>query len=545
MKKSMLTAAAASAMLAAMTFTACSSNDAVDAVTQPVVEQQKAPTIVFSLIAPDRSGLHYTRAITADMDDEAAIGSLHMYEFDAATGALGANAVDLSSVISSPSSGSSAKDYQYTYTPSGTNTNNNARQYVFIANYDLSSTITVAGNSTLNDLKGQMTTALTDGSLNGRSVWNDVSGTKYIPMTAYAMVNNSDVISMQESTSTPIAADVVLTRIVARIDVINDTPNLTISSVKLVKSSNKSYILPKADGSVASDAKVSMTFDATQFPSVDNTAIPTQAKPYWDNKSSAQTYSLSTFEVPSANINASEYAQTPTVDCIHDNWVKLAQAFYVYEDEAHAQVDDGGGNYSVDANVLCLQVRGTLEGIDVSYNIPFTKNLIKDETNSEKDGFAIQRNNVYTVWLGDGKPAPVNTQVNAKIQVKKWDKQQVDDQFDDRVFKLIAPFPGTYTATALTTSTKEIALTSAAVSDLILASTYDEVVVTAVTINSVNSDWLSLTNYLDGSSVWKGTKISATANTGATARSASFKIAYNVSGEAQTPIEYTVTQAAP
>ena len=545
MKKSMLTAAAASAMLAAMTFTACSSNDAVDAVTQPVVEQQKAPTIVFSLIAPDRSGLHYTRAITAVMDDEAAIGSLHMYEFDAATGALVANAVDLSSVISSPSSGSSAKDYQYTYTPSGTNTNNNARQYVFIANYDLSSTITVAGNSTLNDLKGQMTTALTDGSLNGRSVWNDVSGTKYIPMTAYAMVNNSDVISMQESTSTPIAADVVLTRIVARIDVINDTPNLTISSVKLVKSSNKSYILPKADGSVASDAKVSMTFDATQFPSVDNTAIPTQAKPYWDNNSSAQTYSLSTFEVPSANINASEYAQTPTVDCIHDNWVKLAQAFYVYEDEAHAQVDDGGGNYSVDANVLCLQVRGTLEGIDVSYNIPFTKNLIKDETNSEKDGFAIQRNNVYTVWLGDGKPAPVNTQVNAKIQVKKWDKQQVDDQFDDRVFKLIAPFPGTYTATALTTSTKEIALTSAAVSDLILASTYDEVVVTAVTINSVNSDWLSLTNYLDGSSVWKGTKISATANTGATARSASFKIAYNVSGEAQTPIEYTVTQAAP
>ena len=544
MKKSMLTAAAASAMLAAMTFTACSSNDAVDAVTQPVVEQQKAPTIVFNLIAPDRSGLHYTRATTADMDDEAAIGSLHMYEFDAATGALVADAVDLSSVISSPSSGSSAKDYQYTYTPSGTNANNNARQYVFIANYDLSSTITVANSSTLDDLKGQMTTALTDGSLNGRSVWNNVSGTDYIPMTAYAMVNNSDVISMQENTSSPIAADVVLTRIVARIDVINDTPNLTISSVKLVKSSNKSYILPKADGSVASGAKVSMTFAATQFPSADNTAIPTQTKPYWDNNSSAQTYSLSTFEVPSANINALEYAQTPTVDCIHDNWVKLAQAFYVYEDVEHAQ-EGTDPDYTVSDQVLCLQVRGTLEGIDVSYNIPFTKNLIKGGSATELDGFAIERNNVYTVWLGDGKPAPVNTQVNAKIQVKKWDKQQVDDEFDDRVFQLIATFPTGYDATALTTSTKEIALTSAAVSDLILASTYDEVVVTAVTINSVNSDWLSLTNYLDGSSVWKGTKISATANTGATARSASFKIAYNVSGVAQTPIEYTVTQAAP
>ena len=363
-------------------------------------------------------------------------------------------------------------------------------------------------------------------------------------MTAYAMVNNSDVISMQEDTNTPIAADVELTRIVARIDVINDTPNLTISSVKLVKSSNKSYILPKADGSVASDAKVSMTFAATQFPSADNTAIPTQTKPYWDNNSSAQTYSLSTFEVPSANINASEYAQTPTVDCIHDNWVKLEQAFYVYEDLEHAQ-EGTAPNYTVSDQVLCLQVRGTLEGIDVSYNIPFTKNLIKNETNSEKDGFAIQRNNVYTVWLGDGKPAPVNTQVNAKIQVKKWDKQQVDDQFDDRVFKLIATFPAGYSATALTTSTKEIALTSAAVSDLILASEYDEVVVTAVTKNSVNSDWLTLMNYLDGSSVWKGTKISAEANTGATARSASFKIAYTVSGVAQTPIEYTVTQAAP
>lgn len=539
----MLTAVAASAMLAAMTFTACSSNDAVDAVTQPVVEQQKAPTIVFNLIAPDRSALHYTRATTADMDDEAGIGSLHMYEFDAATGKLVANAVDVLTGLTP--SGSSAKDYEYTYTPTGTNMNNNARQYVFIANYDLTSTITVANESTLDNLKAQMTTALTDGSLNGRSVWNDVSGTKYIPMTAYAMVNNSDVISMQEDYSTPIAADVVLTRIVARIDVINDTPNLTISSVKLVKSSNKSYILPKADGSVASDAKVSMTFDTTQFPSADNTAIPTQTKPYWDNKSGEQKYSLSTFRVPDANIDQDKYAQTsPTVDCIGDNWVKLEQAFYVYEDLARSQVDDGGGNYSVDANVLCLQVRGTLEGIDVSYNIPFTKNLIKNETNSEKDGFAIQRNNVYTVWLGDGKPAPVNTQVNAKIQVKKWDKQQVDDQFDDRVFKLIAPFPGTYTATALTTSTKEIALTNAAVSDLILASEYDEVVVTAVTKNSVNSEWLTLTDY-EVSSVKKGVKIEATANNtaGATKRSASFKIAYSVSGTPQTPIEYTVTQA--
>jgi len=529
MKKSMLTAAAASAMLAAMTFTACSSNDAVDAVTQPVVEQQKAPTIVFNLIAPDRSALHYTRATTADMDDEAAIGSLHMYEFDAATGALVADAVDLSSILSSPSSGSSDKDYTYTYTPSGTNTNNNARQYVFIANYDLTSTITVANESTLDNLKAQMTDALTDGSLNGRSVWSDVSGTKYIPMTAYAMVNNSDVISMQENTSTPIAADVELTRIVARIDVINDTPNLTISSVKLVKSSNKSYILPKADGSVASDAKVSMTFAATQFPSADNTAIPTQTKPYWDNNSSAQTYSLSTFEVPSANINASEYAQTPTVDCIHDNWVKLEQAFYVYEDVEHAQ-EGTDPNYTVSDQVLCLQVRGTLEGIDVSYNIPFTKNLIKGGSATELDGFAIQR-------------TPVNTQVNAKIQVKKWDKQQVDDQFDDRVFKLIVPFPGTYTATALTTSTKEIALTNAAVSDLILASEYNEVVVTAVTKNSVNSEWLTLTDY-EVSSTKKGVKIEATANNtaGATKRSASFKIAYTVSGTPQTPIEYTVTQ---
>jgi len=127
--------------------------------------------------------------------------------------------------------------------------------------------------------------------------------------------------------------------------------------------------------------------------------------------------------------------------------------------------------------------------------------------------------------------------------VKKWDKQQVDDQFDDRVFKLIVPFPGTYTATALTTSTKEIALTNAAVSDLILASEYNEVVVTAVTKNSVNSEWLTLTDY-EVSSTKKGVKIEATANNtaGATKRSASFKIAYTVSGTPQTPIEYTVTQ---
>ncbi len=559
--------AAAFALMAALTVTSCANSDSLEANVKPEVVKPAtrvtAPTFVFNFITPNSDPLHYTRAVGDDIPDdqeEAAIASLWMYEFDASTGNL-IYKKDITTVINDATQHTST----YTYQPEVTDatyeyTNNDARQFVFVANHDVSASmktvaeIEAAGSgtaSTLTNLKALTTTQLVEpavGNLNGKSVWEEISSTKYIPMTAFAILNNSDVIPMKvkdnETTPTPISVDVKLTRIVARIDVVNNTPNLEVTSIKLVKAADQSYLLHKDDNTIPTSTKVSMVFDAaSQF------ASPRDTKPYkdlFDNSYRADF--LIPDDVNHIDHTASKW-EPATLDDVVLKEVKLEQAFYVYEDIART-----GTLTEAPAECLHIQVRGRLEGIDVSYNIPFSVDLV-DGTSwtaaDTRDGIAIKRNNLYTVWLGDGKPAPVNTMVRAKIKVQDWKKQIVNDEFDDRIFKLDAN--GT-TATMATDyiSTKVINISDAAVaagSEFMLKTDYSQVKITDVTVNSRDKDgnstnWLTATKSDD-----KTILFTATANTGTAARSASVKVEYTVevggSPVVQTPIEYTIIQAAP
>ncbi|MBQ7426275.1 MAG: hypothetical protein IJV20_03375 [Prevotella sp.] len=555
--------AACFTIMAALTVTSCASNDSLEANVNPIevtpTAKATTPTLVFNFITPNSDALHYTRAVgdpIADEQDEAAITSLWMYEFDASTGNL-IYKQNISSVITDATQHTST----YTYKPETTDasyeyTNNDARQFVFVANHDVSASMnTIADElstgitSTLTDLKGLMTTQLVDGSLNGKSVWEDISSTKYIPMTAFAILNNSDVIPMKvkdnETTPTPISVDVKLTRIVARIDVVNNTPNLEVTSIKLVKAADKSYLLHKDDNTIPTATKVSMTFDAaSQF------ASPRDATPYKDMYDDSY---IADFLIPD-NANHIDYTPSKWAPATLDNVVlknvKLEQAFYVYED-----IERTGTTADAPAECLHIQVRGILEGIAVSYNIPFSVDLIEGNSFNDgvdtRDGFAIKRNNLYTVWLGDGKPAPVNTSVRAKIRVLDWKKQEVNDEFDDRIFKLDANGTSATMASDYI-STKVINISDAAVTtgnEFKLTTDYTQVVITAVTVNSRDAngnstDWLTATKSTD-----KIILFEATANTGTASRSASVKVEYTVdvagTPVVQTPIEYTIIQAAP
>ena len=575
--------------LAAMTFSSCSNEVDVVNAESPFEEVNTSPTIVFNLIAPSGSALHYTRAVGDNIDDvdaEATIEDLRMYEFDAATGAL-IEKVDLTSILNSPATGSSAKDYTYSYAPTGNLTNNNARQYLFVANYSslfaaVNTEAEVAADAalttpvgltltTLSDVRDMITTALSGTSLNQKSVWTTETN-EVIPMTAFAMLNNSDVIPMEELNSTGdnvVTTTVNLTRIVARIDVVNNTPGLVINELILVKANNESYLLPKTNNSTgvvsipSSDTyygKVSMTFDDSKVISP-----ATQAAPYLDTYNTSY---LGTFEIPldANHVNLTNLADIAYTGSVVEKNVKLEQAFYVYEDIARDNVSG-----DAPAEALHLQVRGTLNEIAVSYNIPFTKDLVEGAASgTAKDGFAIKRNNLYTVVLGDGKKSPVHTEVQAQIRVLNWDQEVVTDYFDASVFKI---YDGATTNTGvasaatgdaeaeMTISTKTInvaqdnSTTSGDPIEFVIASPYSEVSDVVATVQSVDGQtltqaWVTVTA-LDGTPANnKGYKVTVSPNTGTspTVRSASIKIEYKVtpsggSATAQTPITYTLIQA--
>lgn len=582
------------AALATMTFCACSSeSDLNTAVVQ--TPENVNPTIVFKLTAPAGSPVHYTRAVGdpfKDTDAEAAINDLVMYEFDAATGVLKSVKDITSTATADPTtanggiqSGSSSKDFVYKYTPQGNITHNDARQFLFVANYPSLASAVTAETTTLSQVRDMITTALSGTGLHQKSVWNtipidpsDPSITEdYIPMTAFAMLNKSDVIPMKEIVTggtNVVETTVNLTRIVARIDVVNNTPHLIINDIILVKANNESYLLPKTDNTTgdvsipssdANYAKVSMTFDKNKV-----MTPASSANPYLDEYETTPGTPdyLATFEIPldANHVDMTNMANITYTGNVVKKHVTLEQAFYVYED---IKRDNVAGEAPADA--LHLQVRGTLNGIAVSYNIPFTKDLLDTGASTDKDGFAIKRNNLYTVVLGDGKKSPVHTEVQAKIRVTDWSQQVVTDYFDASVFKIYAETVdnsvNNSTAVndpdaAMTISTKTITVEQGTGTDLkfVIASPYSEVSNVVATVQSLDGSalthtWVEITP-LDGTgtpatptAANKGYLVKVQPNTDGTpeVRSAAIKIEWQVTPSGgtltpQTPITYTLVQ---
>lgn len=578
------------AALATMTFCACSSESDLNTAEIQTPENVTPPTIVFKLTAPAGSPVHYTRAVGdpfEDTDAEAAINDLVMYEFDAATGVLKSVTDITSTATAYPAtadggrqSGNSHKDFVYKYSPQGNITHNDARQFLFVANYPTLASAVTAETTTLSQVRDMITTALSGTGLHQKSVWNTISSANdYIPMTAFAMLNKSDVIPMEELNAggtNVVETTVDLTRIVARIDVVNNTPHLIINDIILVKANNESYLLPKTDNTTgdvsipstdANYAKVSMTFDKTKV-----MTPATSTNPYLDEYETTPGTPdyLATFEIPlDANhvdmINMANITYTGNVVNKH---VTLEQAFYVYEDIAR---DNVAGEAPADA--LHLQVRGTLNGIAVSYNIPFTNDLVEGAAPATaKDGFAIKRNNLYTVVLGDGKKSPVHTEVQAMIRVTDWSQQVVTDYFDASVFKIYKEDVTNTVSNSttvgdteadMTISTKTITVeqgTAGTDLEFVIASPYSEVSNVVATVQSLDGSALTHTWVeiipLDGTgtpatpnAANKGYLVKVKPNTDGTpeVRSAAIKIEWKVTPAGgtltpQTPITYTLVQ---
>ena len=403
------------ALLTALTFSACSNESVVENepnVVDPTTPTVSSPKLVFNFTFPvSDNRMAFTRTVTQDAN-EAGVESLWMYEFEARGGAK----ISATNIFSSltPAGGGS---YAYTYTQATGYADNRARRFIFIANDAAERT----GVSNISDLIGTSTEKVekelastgTIATPADDDVWQTIS-TNVLPMTGEAVRNGNNIIAI-DSTGLAQTVNVDLSRVVARIDVRNNTPDLTITSLKLVQANPTSYIYPHLDNNGRLDI-------VTQT-KVDNIA------PYT--------------AVPANYTNAYNVTGTAGDAGYDGNEAGFhRKAFYVYEDST-----------TTVANRLTLQVSGYVGNVNVFYNIPFSKAIalkpststtwqqVYDADNSDAEAAAkitepvsIKRNTVYTVEIGDGTAIGIHTAVRATIAVADWDTQEVNETFDPDLF---------------------------------------------------------------------------------------------------------------
>jgi len=247
---------AALTLLTALTITSCTTSEEVT--SNPSGKSSNAlPKVVFKIKTPIGDPLVFTRGI-ADTDAEAHLASLWLYEIDAATDKI-VRVTDVSSIISSPTSGSSDLDYEYQFAESAARELDDkdqlARRFVFVANDEPTKAGNpIAADDTYADLVAAIATkaylnptdlaAVPADDQSTDDIWNTVSATQVLPMSGDAVAGGSKVIPIEKE-SAVINTTVELTRAVARIDVVNLTPDLIITGMKLMKSNTNGYLIPQ------------------------------------------------------------------------------------------------------------------------------------------------------------------------------------------------------------------------------------------------------------------------------------------------------------
>lgn len=190
------------------------------------------------------------------------------------------------------------------------------------------------------------------------------NGTSGFPMS---YVGESDI------TITPMghSIDATLTRIVARLDIFNFTPNLIVKDVKLINASSSSYLFPTG------------TEPSTNYYTINN------CSEYDD--------------VFSTGVSFKDPGQTPITEDNSKADNTLDHVLYMYE--------QSNGD-------------GTKASIVVSYQIEQTGGVKIDGEVSVKLTTAIKQNTLYTVKLGNG--SPVQDKVPASLDVEDWINQNIE-----------------------------------------------------------------------------------------------------------------------
>ena len=328
--------------------------------------------ITFTLATPGSEGVIYPRSATRATHDAAeyAVRQLTLLVYDATDTSAPKflRKHDMTSDITLYDNGNGT----YTFSLEAPISDMNAkRKFVFVVNDDAAVAATAAGSgrapSTAEaDLhETAATVELADGDTADKLAEADAG----IAMSGTATADGqNEVITIVPG----VKCEVKLTRIVARVDVQNNTPNMTLESAVLVGAATRGYLFAQAPLSAPVADRIVLGSNAT----VDLTEEHPALKP-------GEVFAPKTFR----------------------------KTFYAYE-----RPNTAGDYAAVRITYRVNDSKGTVE-------VPF----IRTEAGGAQTPVDIERNHLYTVVLGNGKPVTTN-EVQFTFKVEDWNTVEMPEE---------------------------------------------------------------------------------------------------------------------
>ena len=322
--------------------------------------------ITFTLATPGSEGVIYPRSATRATHDAAeyAVRQLTLLVYDAtdASAPKFLRKHDMTSDITLYDNGNGT----YTFSLEAPISDMNAkRKFVFVVNDDAAVAATAAGSAEADLHETAATVELADGDTADKLAEADAG----IAMSGTATADGqNEVITIVPG----VKCEVKLTRIVARVDVQNNTPNMTLESAVLVGAATRGYLFAQAPLSAPVADRIVLGSNAT----VDLTEEHPALKP-------GEVFAPKTFR----------------------------KTFYAYE-----RPNTAGDYAAVRITYRVNDSKGTVE-------VPF----IRTEAGGAKTPVDIERNHLYTVVLGNGKPVTTN-EVQFTFKVEDWNTVEMPEE---------------------------------------------------------------------------------------------------------------------
>ena len=211
--------------------------------------------ITFTLATPGSEGVIYPRSATRATHDAAeyAVRQLTLLVYDATDTSAPKflRKHDMTSDITLYDNGNGT----YTFSLEAPISDMNAkRKFVFVVNDDAAVAATAAGSAEADLHETAATVELADGDTADKLAEADAG----IAMSGIARSNSSDVVTITPG----VKCEVSLRRIVARVDVQNNTPNLVISSIELLNAAPRGYLFPHDPVAAASESYITEAMNA-------------------------------------------------------------------------------------------------------------------------------------------------------------------------------------------------------------------------------------------------------------------------------------------
>ena len=322
--------------------------------------------ITFTLATPGSEGVIYPRSATRATHDAAeyAVRQLTLLVYDAtdASAPKFLRKHDMTSDITLYDNGNGT----YTFSLEAPISDMNAkRKFVFVVNDDAAVAATAAGSAEADLHETAATVELADGDTADKLAEADAG----IAMSGTATADGqNEVITIVPG----VKCEVKLTRIVARVDVQNNTPNMTLESAVLVGAATRGYLFAQAPLSAPVADRIVLRSNAT----VDLTEEHPALKP-------GEVFAPKSFR----------------------------KTFYAYE-----RPNTAGDYAAVRITYRVNDSKGTVE-------VPF----IRTEAGGTQTPVDIERNHLYTVVLGNGKPVTTN-EVQFTFKVEDWNTVEMPEE---------------------------------------------------------------------------------------------------------------------